>query len=369
MTAAAHRPDRKADRARRRHAGARRARRRRRRGGGRGRAEGRRGNRLARACSAIRSRSTRRSEPRRRPQPTRARFVIELRAELDPSLYRGLLRARRPVLVRGVGRRFSGVYYVQSVRTDARRRDAPAELRRDAQRHRTDRPGELRPVRRGGAGAVSEPTASTPAAGRSTASSASTRASSPTSTTRRRSAGSARRCPRCSARRSTAAGRCRACRPAAARSAGCCSSRRSATPCGSSSRPATSAARSGSARSGGRRTARAAPTISAPRPAPRRRRATTARTPRRRCGVLKTKSGHELTFDDDGEVVLLANGNGKSVDPLRAGRHGRRSPPRRSSSARRPAEKVVLGDTFMQFFNQHTHPTGRRAVRAARRSR
>ena len=29
-------------------------------------------------------------------------------------------------------------------------------------------------------------------------------------------------------------------------------------------------------------------------------------------GVLKTKSGHELTFDDDGEVVLLANGNGKS---------------------------------------------------------
>jgi hypothetical protein len=46
-----------------------------------------------------------------------ARLLIELRAELDPSLYRGLLRARRPVLVRGVGRRLSGVYYVQSVRT------------------------------------------------------------------------------------------------------------------------------------------------------------------------------------------------------------------------------------------------------------
>ena len=46
-----------------------------------------------------------------------ARFVIELRAELDPSLYRGLLRARRPVLVRGVGSRFSGIYYVESVRT------------------------------------------------------------------------------------------------------------------------------------------------------------------------------------------------------------------------------------------------------------
>jgi hypothetical protein len=46
-----------------------------------------------------------------------ARFVIELRAEMDPALYRGLLRARRPVLVRGVGRRFSGIYYVESVRT------------------------------------------------------------------------------------------------------------------------------------------------------------------------------------------------------------------------------------------------------------
>jgi hypothetical protein len=46
-----------------------------------------------------------------------ARLVIELRAELDPALYRGLLRARRPVLVRGVGRRFSGIYYVESVRT------------------------------------------------------------------------------------------------------------------------------------------------------------------------------------------------------------------------------------------------------------
>lgn len=46
-----------------------------------------------------------------------ARLLVELRAELDPSLYRGLLRARRPVLVRGIGRRFSGVYYVESVRT------------------------------------------------------------------------------------------------------------------------------------------------------------------------------------------------------------------------------------------------------------
>jgi hypothetical protein len=47
----------------------------------------------------------------------RARFVLELRGELDPALYRGLLRARKPVLVRGLGQRYSGVYYVQTVRT------------------------------------------------------------------------------------------------------------------------------------------------------------------------------------------------------------------------------------------------------------
>lgn len=74
-------------------------------------------------------------------------------------------------------------------------------------------------------------------------------------------------------------------------------------------------------------------------------------------GVLKTKSGHELVFDDDGEVVLLANGNGKTsirftqdggvvitADTIKLGAGAQ--------------EKVVLGDTFMQLFNQHVHPTG-----------
>jgi hypothetical protein len=44
-------------------------------------------------------------------------FAVEARGELDPELYRGLLRARRPVLLRGVGRRFSGTYFVRTVRT------------------------------------------------------------------------------------------------------------------------------------------------------------------------------------------------------------------------------------------------------------
>lgn len=44
-------------------------------------------------------------------------FVIEARGEIDPKLYRGLLRARRPVLIKGVGARLSGIYYVRSLRT------------------------------------------------------------------------------------------------------------------------------------------------------------------------------------------------------------------------------------------------------------
>jgi uncharacterized protein involved in type VI secretion and phage assembly len=73
--------------------------------------------------------------------------------------------------------------------------------------------------------------------------------------------------------------------------------------------------------------------------------------------VLKTKSGHELTFDDDGEVVLLANGNDKSS--IRFEQDGsvviKAEKIKLCDSA---SEKVVLGDTFMSFFNQHIHPTG-----------
>lgn len=46
-----------------------------------------------------------------------AGFILHARGELDPALYRGLLRARRPVLVKGVGRRLAGVWYARAVRT------------------------------------------------------------------------------------------------------------------------------------------------------------------------------------------------------------------------------------------------------------
>ena len=44
-------------------------------------------------------------------------FCIEARGQIDPRLYRNLLRARRPVLVKGVGELLTGVYYVRNVRT------------------------------------------------------------------------------------------------------------------------------------------------------------------------------------------------------------------------------------------------------------
>ncbi len=47
----------------------------------------------------------------------RDHMVIEARGSLDPALYRGLLRAHRPVLIKGVGDRFTGTYYVTDVLT------------------------------------------------------------------------------------------------------------------------------------------------------------------------------------------------------------------------------------------------------------
>ncbi len=44
-------------------------------------------------------------------------LCLEARGELDPALYRGLLRARRAVLLKGVGSRLAGTWYVSSVRT------------------------------------------------------------------------------------------------------------------------------------------------------------------------------------------------------------------------------------------------------------
>ncbi|MFN0245401.1 MAG: contractile injection system protein, VgrG/Pvc8 family [Kofleriaceae bacterium] len=76
------------------------------------------------------ARATARERWARDPQPSSASITteanavtdalelcIEARGELDPALYRGLLRARRTVLLKGVGTRLAGSWYVSSVRT------------------------------------------------------------------------------------------------------------------------------------------------------------------------------------------------------------------------------------------------------------
>jgi phage protein D len=47
----------------------------------------------------------------------RDHLAVEVRGSLDPATYRGLLRAHRPVLVKGVGDRLTGTYYVTRVVT------------------------------------------------------------------------------------------------------------------------------------------------------------------------------------------------------------------------------------------------------------
>ena len=73
--------------------------------------------------------------------------------------------------------------------------------------------------------------------------------------------------------------------------------------------------------------------------------------------MVKTKAGHTLVFDDDGEVVLLANGNGKAS--VRLAKDGSVTVTAETIKLGANAgEKLVLGDSFSQLFNQHTHPTG-----------
>lgn len=46
-----------------------------------------------------------------------ARLAVEARGEVDCARWRGVLRARRTVLLKGVGKTFAGTYYVRTVRT------------------------------------------------------------------------------------------------------------------------------------------------------------------------------------------------------------------------------------------------------------
>ena len=74
-------------------------------------------------------------------------------------------------------------------------------------------------------------------------------------------------------------------------------------------------------------------------------------------GVLQTRAGHRLVFDDEGGVVVLAAGDGQAA--VRLTRDGEvvieAAKIKLGAGAKAP---VVLGDALQQLFNQHTHPTG-----------
>jgi uncharacterized protein involved in type VI secretion and phage assembly len=75
-----------------------------------------------------------------------------------------------------------------------------------------------------------------------------------------------------------------------------------------------------------------------------------------RC-VLRTRAGHRVLFDDDGGVVVLANGDGRTE--VRLTKDGEVVIKAEKIKLGEGAQKaLVLGDDFQQLFNQHTHPTG-----------
>jgi hypothetical protein len=73
--------------------------------------------------------------------------------------------------------------------------------------------------------------------------------------------------------------------------------------------------------------------------------------------VLRTKAGHRIYLDDDGELIVVANGNDKAE--IRLTKKGevvvKAEKIKLGESA---SEPLVLGDAFKQLFNSHTHPTG-----------
>ena len=74
-------------------------------------------------------------------------------------------------------------------------------------------------------------------------------------------------------------------------------------------------------------------------------------------GVIRTAAGHRIFFDDEGEIVVVANGNDKTE--IRLTKSGEVVIKADKIKLGDGASKaVILGDDFMQLFNQHMHPTG-----------
>jgi uncharacterized protein involved in type VI secretion and phage assembly len=73
--------------------------------------------------------------------------------------------------------------------------------------------------------------------------------------------------------------------------------------------------------------------------------------------VMRTRSGHRLYADDDaGIVAIVAGDDGAEVRIDAQGEITIKAGTIKLGA--NAGEKLVLGDSFMQLFNRHTHPTG-----------
>lgn len=73
--------------------------------------------------------------------------------------------------------------------------------------------------------------------------------------------------------------------------------------------------------------------------------------------VLRTKAGHRIALDDEGGLIIFANGGGKAE--IRLTKDGEVIvKAEKIKLGQGAAEAIVLGTSFKTFFNQHTHPTG-----------
>ena len=75
-------------------------------------------------------------------------------------------------------------------------------------------------------------------------------------------------------------------------------------------------------------------------------------------GVLKTKAGHRIVFDDEGGVIVLAHGEDKAEVRITKSGEVIIKAEKVKLGAEGASQAVVLGNDFMQFFNPHPPPTG-----------
>jgi uncharacterized protein involved in type VI secretion and phage assembly len=72
--------------------------------------------------------------------------------------------------------------------------------------------------------------------------------------------------------------------------------------------------------------------------------------------VWRTSAGHVISMDDEGGVVVVAEAAGAEVRITASGEITIKADTIKLGDSAN--QKLVLGDAFMQLFNQHTHPTG-----------